>query len=235
VAPIVVLAELEIHHSRPIAPTRRIALGRRELPVDPAPGFGGVLLSAIVAQFAPELDAELYDDLLLLMRQLERGQRIPQPRLRHRFQRDLIGLAKCRHRLIGVDEALRLELDRHGPPAPMVLGAVYAAGQVAPPMRWAVMEAMRRGLRWRGTLDRSFIAVITGRQPIDWTASSIDDPVGWAKRTLGIHNGEVIRRELVQRKFRELLRHAHPDSGGDEDGAARRITELAEARRILIG
>src|SRR5689334_23094807 len=73
------LAEIEIFHSRPIAPTRRIAIGHRDLPVDPAPGFGGVLLSAVVAQFAPALDADLYDDLLLLLRQLERGQRIPQP------------------------------------------------------------------------------------------------------------------------------------------------------------
>ena len=43
------LAELEIHHSRPFAPTRRIALGPSRLPVDPAPGPGGVLLGGIVA------------------------------------------------------------------------------------------------------------------------------------------------------------------------------------------
>ena len=36
----VVLAEIEIFHSRPVAPTRRVALGHRELPVEPAPGFG---------------------------------------------------------------------------------------------------------------------------------------------------------------------------------------------------
>ena len=40
----VLLAELEIWHSRPIAPTRRVALGRSLLPVDPPPGFGGILL-----------------------------------------------------------------------------------------------------------------------------------------------------------------------------------------------
>ena len=32
----VIVAELEIYHSRPIAPTRRIALGMRNLPIDPA-------------------------------------------------------------------------------------------------------------------------------------------------------------------------------------------------------
>ena len=50
------LAELEIWHSRPIAPTRRIALGRLILPVDPVPGFGGVLLGAVIASHAPEID-----------------------------------------------------------------------------------------------------------------------------------------------------------------------------------
>ena len=74
-----VLAEIEIFHSRSVAPTRRVALGHRELPVDPEPGFGGVLLAGIVAQFSPDLDADLYDDLLVLMRQVERGQRILRP------------------------------------------------------------------------------------------------------------------------------------------------------------
>ena len=37
------LAELEIRHTRANLPTRRVALGLRWLPVDPAPGFGGVL------------------------------------------------------------------------------------------------------------------------------------------------------------------------------------------------
>jgi hypothetical protein len=34
------LSELEIWHSRPVTPTRRVALGNLVLPVDPAPGFG---------------------------------------------------------------------------------------------------------------------------------------------------------------------------------------------------
>ena len=52
------LAELEIWHSRPIAPTRRVALGRVVLPTDPAPGFGGLLLGAVVAAHMDAMDPE---------------------------------------------------------------------------------------------------------------------------------------------------------------------------------
>ena len=45
------LAELEVFHSRPIAPTRRVAIGVAVLPTAPPPGFGGLLLSGIVATF----------------------------------------------------------------------------------------------------------------------------------------------------------------------------------------
>ena len=43
------LAELEVWHSRAVTPTRRVALGHLVLPTDPAPGFGGLLLGAVVA------------------------------------------------------------------------------------------------------------------------------------------------------------------------------------------
>ena len=54
------LAELQIFHSRPFAPTRRIALGQSSLPVDPAPGPGGILLGAVVAgvEGGPELEVD---------------------------------------------------------------------------------------------------------------------------------------------------------------------------------
>ena len=96
-----ILAQIEIYHSRPVAPTRRVALGETLLPVDPAPGFGGLLLAGVVAHFAPRLDADLGAELAGLMRQVERGTRVSQPRLRYRFQRDLVGLTECRHRLVG--------------------------------------------------------------------------------------------------------------------------------------
>jgi curved DNA-binding protein CbpA len=44
----------------------------------------------------------------------------------------------------------------------------------------------------------------------------------------------VPARTDVQRRFRDLLREAHPDHGGATDDAAQRISELTEARRILL-
>ena len=41
-------------------------------------------------------------------------------------------------------------------------------------------------------------------------------------------------RPEVQRSFRDNLLLAHPDQGGNSDGAAKRIAELTEARRILL-
>ena len=39
-----ILAELEAFHSRNYSPTRRLALGYTDLPADPPPGFGPLLL-----------------------------------------------------------------------------------------------------------------------------------------------------------------------------------------------
>ena len=87
-----VVAELEIWHSRPIAPTRRVAVGDHDLPCDPAPGFGGILLAGIVASSIGALDLDWHPELLRLTHQLEDGSRIPQPRLRHRLLRRWRGL-----------------------------------------------------------------------------------------------------------------------------------------------
>jgi DnaJ-class molecular chaperone len=38
----------------------------------------------------------------------------------------------------------------------------------------------------------------------------------------------------VQRRFREMLRDIHPDHGAETAGAADRIAEITEARRILL-
>jgi len=235
----VLLAEIEVFHSRPIAPTRRVALGALHLPVDPAPGFGGILLAGVVAAHMAELDPELFDDLHRLTLQLQEGHRIPQPRLRHRFQVDQVGLTRSRHRLVGDGEDLGFDFEEKGAPAQHILAAVYAAGQLPLVARGRVMDALRSAMRWVGPLDRGFVAHVTGldRQR-SWSTQAFHDPVRWAIDVLGLADPvdrlAVPDRSAVQRRFRDLLRAAHPDHGGDREDAAQRIADLTEARRILL-
>ncbi len=234
------LAELQIHHSRPFAPTRRIALGASRLPVDPAPGPGGVLLGGVVAHHRDVLDEESVQSFLRLTMQLQEGQRIVQPRLRHRFQEDRHGLTRSRVRLHRQGEGLAIDFDEHGTGMQLMLGAVYAAGALPPVSRRPVMDAIRKGLRWNGGLDRSLFAHLSGLDSgRDWSPDVYEDPVRWALQILGMtaaRNGAVHlpERTLIQRRFRDLLREAHPDHGGDTDDAAQRINDLTEARRILL-
>ena len=243
-----IVAELEVYHSRPIAPTRRVSLGKMQLPADPPPGFGGILLGGIVANHIGAVDPDLVPDLMRLTSELEDGHRIPQPRLRHRLQEDKIGLQRSRHRLIGEGEALHFEFDDpHGLPAQQVLAAVYAAGRVDPAVRHGVMTAVRRAIRWQGAVGDDLIAVLAGvgvGRPL--STHALEDPRAWAIEVLGLaprprpaRNGASpdaeTGRTAVQRSFREQLRAAHPDHGGDVDAAAQRIAELTEARRILLG
>ena len=231
-----ILAELEVFHSRAIAPTRRVAIGDRDLPTTPAPGFGGILLGGIVAAHMDVLDPDLFDDLDRLTRQLEAGYSIPQPRLRHRLQTDRVGLQRSVHRLRGEGEELAFEIDDKGAPAHHILAAVYAAGELPIGARSRVMEAIRKAMRWTGTIDGSLVAHLSGLATHhEWSVDAHRDPVGWALTVLEL-TAVAPRpgRRAVQRQFRDLVRAAHPDHGGDRGEAAARLAELSEARRILL-
>lgn len=234
------LAELAIYHSRPFAPTRRLALAASRLPVDPAPGPGGVLLGAVIAHHRDELDDDSAESFLRLTLQLQEGQRIVQPRLRHRFQDDRHGLTRSRARLRRDDGGLAVEFENKGTGVQLMLGAAYTAGRMPAGPRRAVMDAIRKGLRWSGPLDRRLYAHLSG---LDggraWTADVYEDPVRWALQVLGMDGpaaaaADLPDRKVVQRRFRDALRTAHPDHGGATDGAAQRINDLTEARRILL-
>jgi hypothetical protein len=230
----VLLAELEVWHSRSIAPTRRVALGRHVLPVTPPPGFGGLLLGGIVAVSAPELDTELQIELAALFVELEAGRRIAQPRLRHRFQEDRHGLASTTHVLVGEGDAMRLESEGEGSPASQALAAAYAAGRLPPVARGHVIAMLRRGLRWRGPTGPALFAHLASTGPVvRWSSAVYADPTRWALGVLELGEDAPIRKD-IQRAFRVLLRDAHPDYGGASDDAAARIAELREARRILL-
>ena len=114
------LAELEVRHSRAVVPTRRVALGVHWLPAEPPPGPGGVLLGGLVAAHAEAIDDDLLIDLLGLIDDLEGDRRLPQPRLRHRFQTDVVGLDRSRHKLVAVGEEMVFEAAPLTPDTPPV-------------------------------------------------------------------------------------------------------------------
>ncbi|KAA0232813.1 MAG: hypothetical protein JJLCMIEE_01973 [Acidimicrobiales bacterium] len=233
-----VLAELDIFHSRPVAPTRRVALGEYRLPTRPAPGFGGILLGAVVARFILDIDRDFQPEFHRLTVELEEGRRIVQPRLRHRFQSDRVGLLRSRHRLVRDGERVRFALDdSRATPLQHLLGAVYAAGSMVDGAAEA-MAAVRAGMLWRGPLDDRLVAHLSGRPAATRvSARAMADPVSWALDVLDLRSssrdpGQV--RLDVQRRFRDRLRDAHPDHGGETETAAQRIADLREARRILL-
>ena len=239
-----IVAELEFFHSRGIAPTRRVAPGDSHLPTDPAPGFGGVLLGGVVAANLRDLDDDSVPELERLLDEIEHGMRIPQPRLRHRFQQDRVGLLRSKARL--VREGTSLEFDLSGAdranPAQRVLAAIYAAGDVPVDDRHLVFNAIRRALHWNGPVGPSLVAALSGAGSQSLLAVTLDDPIGWALDLLGFAaansgNGsgsDIPATDQVQERFRGELRRAHPAHGGAADEAAERIAQLREARRILL-
>lgn len=232
-----IVAELEVCHSRAIAPTRRIALGVRNLPTNPDPGAGGLLLAGIVAHTAARVEPDLREGLYLLIEQLAEGQRVVQPRVRHRFQADRIGLLSSVHRLVGNDGVLEFDFaEETSLPVQQALGAVYAAASLPEEQRPSIFEAILRALLWVGDVNQRFISqVMGGREASVAQLASWNDPMVWALELLGLEPGaDATSKRLVQRSFRAKVRDAHPDHGGGDAEAAKRIADLTEARRILL-
>lgn len=227
------LAELQIWHTRPVTPTRRVALGHFVLPTDPAPGLGGVLLAAVVAAYLPNVEQELVPDISRLIDQVARGQRIVQPRLQHRYQVDRHGLAVSVHQMVGDADHVEFDLHSMGRPLSQVLGAVYALERFNLDIRRQVAPVLHRAVRWQGPIGPSFVADITGVSRTDLVG--VTDPRAWALDQLGFPVGtaKVTKKEVMNR-FRVRLREAHPDHGGDDADAGAQIERLGEARRILL-
>jgi hypothetical protein len=226
------LAELEVWHSRPTTPTRRVALGHLVLPVEPSPGFGGLLLGAVIAKHLPDVDDELIPDIHRLLAQVERGDRVAQPRLRHRYQVDRHGLAVSVHRLQGEGDNVRFDLHTQGSPLAQVLGAVYALERMDEQARRHLVPVLHRAMRWRGAIGPSFVANLAGNASTSLAAMA--DPRAWALELLGFPLGttKVTKKEITAR-YRDGLRRAHPDHGGDQSSASKAIHDLGEARKIL--
>lgn len=248
------LAELIVRHTRRHMPTRRVALESAYLPMSgTAPG--AALLAAVVANNLSAVDDDERELLARLIRDARGGLSIPRIALRHRLQRDVHGLDRSRHRLFGEDGKLVLELDSHGAPVPQVLGAVLGAARLPSSGREAALDVLRRVVegRWGGLapeVEVRFVVPdmwdalypplaaagvwIPGGPPDEEAWRGIAADHRWAMEVLGLRAGMEVEREDVNRRFRRLLRDAHPDSGGAAGAAAARISELTEARTILL-
>ena len=231
-------AQLEVRHSRPFAPTRRVALGELYLPTNgAAPGAGPLLLAGVVAAgvSALEGDDELLDKVEALLGDLEAGRRVVQPRVSYRFQTDVHGLDRSRHRLVGDASYLAFDIDGHGAPLPQVLAAMYAASKLSSAVRPDAFRLLRRATRWTGGIDHHLLDFLLGDEAVGFrrrASERLDER--WALHVLGFGTHEEPGRSDIQRRFRDLVRDAHPDHGAEHSGAGERIVELTEARRILL-
>jgi hypothetical protein len=213
------------------------------------------LLAAVLATNLPAVDDDERELLERLIRDARDGLSIPRIALRHRLQRDVHGLDRSRHRLLGEDGKLVLEIDAHGAQIPQVLGAVLGAAWLPLSGREPALDALRRVVegRWGGLtpdVEVRFVAPDMWdylRPPLaasgEWIPGGPPDEEGWqgiaadhrwAMEVLGLRSGMDVERDDVNRRFRRLLRDAHPDSGGAAGAAAARIAELTEARTILL-
>jgi hypothetical protein len=186
-----------------------------------------------VAAHLHEVQEDLVPDIHRLVLQVDRGDRVLQPRLRHRYQTDRQGLSRSRHRLVGDGEQLSYEFETNGSPLQQVLGAVYALERLDVLARHALTPVVHKAMRWRGPIDANFLSYLAGTATASITAMT--DPRAWALELLGFPAGTVSpSKRDVQRRYRESLRGAHPDHGGSVDNAGQRIEQLSEARRVLL-
>jgi hypothetical protein len=248
------LAELVVRHTRRHMPTRRVALDGAYLPTT-GPAHGSALLAAVVATNLPAIGEEQRELLPRLLHDARRGLIIPRIALRHRLQYDVHGLDRSRHRLLGENGRLVVELDVHGAPTPQILGAVMGAAALHTSGRVAALDAIRSVVdgRWGGLAADVELRIVAepawgsvrpplagtgewreGGPPEELLWRGIGPDQRWAMEVLGLRAGTEVERDDVNRRFRRLLRDAHPDSGGASAGAAARISELTEARAILL-
>jgi hypothetical protein len=247
------LAELTVRHTRRHQPTRRVALGHRLLPTA-HPGYGPLLLACVAATTVAGLDEERTEALGRLLREARQGLSVPRRALRFRLQVDTEGLAYSRHRLLGEGQGLVVELDVHGiHPVPQLLGAVMAAAAMASYPRQLCLRAIASAAERPGVLPEGITprwVTDVQQAPFDFSrrpaaAASgkgraaelwwgVPADIRWAMEVLGFAPGAPPEREEILHRFRRLVRLAHPDHGAAHGGAAERIVELGEARRVLL-
>jgi hypothetical protein len=248
----VLLAELTVRHTRRHMPTRRVALDHAYLPMTGA-GHGALLLSTVVSEFVAALDDEQAELLPRLLDDAHGGLSVPRIALRYRLQTDVHGLDRSRHRVLGEEGRVVVELDVHGAAVPQVLGSVLAVAAMASSGRasatWAIRSAVEQRFHFPdGVLLRRLEYGVPqeapplpgthwkrGRPRAEDAWDGVPSERRWAMEVLGLRGGMTLDRDDISRRFRRLLRDAHPDHGGARAEAAERIAELTEARDLLIG
>ena len=117
---------------------------------------------------------------------------------------------------------------------PQVLGAAYAAGMLGVKARGPVFRLLRKATLWAGPPGPRLLAFLQGGEAAykSWTTALNDER--WAMAVLGFEQADLPEADDIGRRYRDLVRLAHPDSGGDAQLAGQRITELNEARRVLL-
>ncbi|MHB8466254.1 MAG: hypothetical protein ACYDD7_15655, partial [Acidimicrobiales bacterium] len=89
---------------------------------------------------------------------------------------------------------------------------------------------LRRATRWEGEADDRLLAFLAADRPRSIEAGA----EGWALQILGFIGMREPTRGEINRRFRTLVRDAHPDHGADAADAGQRIVDLTEAKRILL-
>ncbi|MGZ6995436.1 MAG: hypothetical protein ACXVIM_09510 [Acidimicrobiia bacterium] len=250
-----ILAELNIRHTRRHMPTRRVALDASYLPMNGS-AHGAALLMAVVAENILGLDDEQRELLPKFMKSAADGFNVPRIGLRYRLQTDVHGLDLSRHRLLEDSGMLVVELDVHGAPAPQVIGSIMAAAAMGATTRRKALLGIEAAIAQPGVIPEPLLVrrllhgVPSERPPL--AAAGPVGPINgvtlpdaarwagipserrWAMEVLGLGADMTVDRIDVQKRFRLLIRTAHPDHGGAPVGAAERIAELTEARELLL-
>ena len=234
-----ILAELEVFHSRPIAPTRRVALGRaRPAGRRRRPGFGGHPARRHRRGAHPGA----------------RPRAVRRPRPAHPPARGGLpdppapaaappadrpgGPAAQRPPAAwATGEELAFELDDKGSAAQHILAAVYAAGALPPGAREPGDGGDPQGHALDGRDRRHARGPPVRAGPAPWLVGARRTATRSAGRcgcsTCGA-GATVPAAGPSSAGSATWSAAAHPDHGGDRGEAADRIAELAEARRILL-
>ncbi|MEE2769394.1 MAG: J domain-containing protein [Actinomycetota bacterium] len=208
-------AMIEFFHSKSFSPTRRLSLGEVRL----SGKTGSLLVSQVAARFGVEADRTAVEEVRDLCSVLRQRGRASQPRGRYRLQTDRIGLTPARDVLLTFGGRSRfLVIDRDVNPVTHLLAALYASAG-----RPRLLDAFQEGFEHPEL--RNGVDLLRDAGSPNTHATAL--------RLFGF-GAEGAPSFEVRRRYRQLLREAHPDNGGNPEEAASRISELQRALSLIL-